>query len=324
MTGAFLILAVAAAATLAISGIGQVRSPTTQHELEDLRVPSWLRWPALVRAHPWVELLLAIGLLATSGWPLSVLAAANLLLMVGYTVLVARAVRAGDSTSCNCFGDIFDTKLTGRSVVRNVVLCVVAAAVLAGAVYGQSVIGLLIADPGVALPLLAAALLVLLTWATVTSPATTEPAFEPDETAMEDYQRLQIPLAWIRETSGPRHTLRELAAQRARLLIFLSPGCDACASIAEELPAWIEDFPMLAVHPVFFVGPQMALETHPELAPYALFEEEIEVSRVLGVASYPAAVILGTDGLLAGGPVVGPKAIRAIVDELREQFAPAD
>ena len=55
----------------------------------------------------------------------------------------------------------------------------------------------------------------------------------------------------------------------------------------------------------------------------ALFDPDHSVLQTFSLAGVPAAVLLGTDGLLAGGPVTGGNAIADMVDEMRVQLSDA-
>jgi hypothetical protein len=50
---------------------------------------------------------------------------------------------------------------------------------------------------------------------------------------------------------------------------------------------------------------------------------EGNLAAALGATSSPAAVLLGADGLLAGGPVLGAEDVTALVEEIIEQIAQA-
>lgn len=326
MTTAFLILLAALAVVLLVSGIAKIRSTDTQEELAALGVPAALRHPVFLRLHPWAEIALGLGLLVTSGWLLALVAAGATALMGLYAVLITRAVRTGSAERCNCFGELFDARLTWRSVARNLTLVGISLVVLAGALAGWSAPGIVGETPGAVLAVLAAAVVGGLTWTIVTTPSPTPetspaPAAEDEEEL--DYVRYPIPFAWVESADGARSTVRELAQQKARLLVFLSTGCGACVPVAKDLPGWVEEFGMLGVHPVFFSTREQAREVFPELEPFALYEKELEASRAFGVKGYPTAVALGMDGLLAGGPVVGYGAIATMVEEMRAELGVA-
>ena len=335
MATAFLILLAYLGAVLIISGLAKVRSADTTAELEQLGVPRVLRHPALLAIHPYAEIVLGLGLLATGGWLLVAFALASTALMGFYTVIVARAVRTGSAESCNCFGALFNPHLTWRSVARNVTLVALSVAAAAGALAGYSAPAIVSDTPGSLLAVLASGVVAALTWLIVSGPAADGgdggagdgvglEGVGLDDAELGDYVRLPIPYAWVETADGSRATLRELAATKARLLVFLSPTCGACAALAESIPGWIEEFEMLGVHPIYYSARDSATAAFPELEQPALYESEMEVSRSFGVRAYPSAVLLGMDGLLAGGPVLGKDEINGLVDSMREELAAAD
>src|SRR5665648_530370 len=309
MATAFLILLVCLGAVLIISGLAKVRSADTTAELEQLGVPRVLRHPALLAIHPYAEIVLGLGLLATSGWLLAAFALASTALMGFYTVIVARAVRTGSAESCNCFGALFNPHLTWSSVARNVTLVALSVAAAAGALAGYSAPAIVSDTPGSLLAVLASGVVAALTWLIVSGPAADGGdggagdgvglPYDVDDAELGDYVRLPIPFAWVETADGSRAPLLERAATKARLLVFLSPTCGACTALAESIPGWIEEFGMLGVHPVYYSARDSATAAFPELEPPALYESEMEVSRSFGVRAYPSAVLLGMDGLLA-------------------------
>jgi hypothetical protein len=54
--------------------------------------------------------------------------------------------------------------------------------------------------------------------------------------------------------------------------------------------------------------------------PQSLHDENGYVGESLGYGGTPSAVLLGADGLLAGGPVTGDRAVDRFVDEIYESL----
>jgi hypothetical protein len=81
---------------------------------------------ATARAVPIVELVVAGALLAAS----SVGAIAALLVLVGFTALLSKAVLSGLQTPCNCFGAARAEPVSWSDVARNVMLAGLAALAL--------------------------------------------------------------------------------------------------------------------------------------------------------------------------------------------------
>lgn len=82
--------------------------------------------PAVARAVPVVELVTAAGLLAAP----RIGAVAALVLLAAFSTLLARAVRAGADTPCNCFGSARADPVSPVDLLRNGLLAGLAVAAL--------------------------------------------------------------------------------------------------------------------------------------------------------------------------------------------------
>lgn len=78
------------------------------------------------RAVPWIELLLGALLVVGVGGRWTALPAAALL--AGFTMVVWRRLRAGDTAPCGCFGELSRRPVSAATVLRNVVLLALAVA----------------------------------------------------------------------------------------------------------------------------------------------------------------------------------------------------
>jgi len=119
------------AAVFVRAGAAKVARPTqTATSFVALGVPAA---GAFARLVPVVELLVAVALLATPrAGGIGALA-----LLLPFTAVLARAVRAGSVVPCNCFGAARADPVSSVDVVRNVML--VALALMALSVGGPSV-----------------------------------------------------------------------------------------------------------------------------------------------------------------------------------------
>ncbi len=123
------------------------------------------------------------------------------------------------------------------------------------------------------------------------------------------------PTAYSPSLTGRTATLSELAATQARLLVVLSPGCGPCIRTAEKLDDWAARAgPAVGVVAIYPTAESAAgaVEHAPELATW---EPELNVRRVFSVGT-PAAILLGADGFLAGGPVAGEGAVAGFVTDV--------
>ena len=104
------------------------------------------------------------------------------------------------------------------------------------------------------------------------------------------------------------------------LLVWVSLSCGACEQVIRQLPAWREALGPVEVRPVLSAPAGEA--ARPELSG-ALWDPEHTVQHLLGFVADPMAVLLGADGELAGGPVVGDPDVSDLVAQIAEQLAEA-
>ena len=118
-----------------------------------------------------------------------------------------------------------------------------------------------------------------------------------------------------------------VAAVVVAVLVVLNPSCGPCTRIAERLDGWAARLApavgVVAIYPDQHSA-SGATEHAPELAAW---EPELNVRRVFSVST-PAAILLGADGFLAGGPVTGEDDVAAFVaevlDAVSEQPSPTE
>ena len=327
----FLVLAhLVVAVTQAVAAVGKWRHPDLDNQaFAGAGLPAWINSGFVHRWHPVAELVLGLGVVLVPA-PLNLLpVGGGAGLVLAYLVLVVMALRAPAPVSCGCFGADDTAPVSRRTLARNIVLALAAVLALVDAALGGSVIGRLV-DPVTWGWLAGALLAVAVTCLAVqgsAAPAVTEapvslpaPSGQPvDDEDLEEYVRAEIPDLTVLDPEGHQVSLRSLAASGAQLLVFLSPGCGSCAGIARDLPRWRErDLPITVravVHSNWLdsAGAPVWVET-------ALVDEAGAVAEALEVRGTPGAVLLGADGMLAGGPVVGSGAVREFYVEIAEQL----
>lgn len=300
-----------------------------------LRLPA--RVGALARAVPGVEVLLAAGLLLAP-WPVApVVATAVLGLMLAYTFVVVRGVRMTPRPSCGCFGRA-GVPLTGRTVARNLVLTGLAAATLAWTLTGSSVPDAVL---GSATPLawLAALLVTVLVGGMVASeqaaptvtdarpdaspPTDPRTAADPStpELTEDDYVREPIPPGVLMTDDWPV-SLASLARTRAQLLVWVACGCGRSHTAVQAAQRWAADLPEIDVRMVSTATKTRTAGNFPEHEQW-LYDVDATILRSLGVRGDPVAMVLGADGLLAGGPVVGEAEVLAFGADVVDQIVTA-
>lgn len=326
--------------TLLVSGGAKFMSGhrPTQDAMVSLRLPL-RRWHGLgAVALPVVEVALALALW-TPVVPVQVIVAVLVaLLMVTYLVIIARALSFPDPVECSCFGTLGSPTVSRGTLARNIVLTLLGLVTIASAAAGtitdavrQAPLGVLGWAVGLAL---AVVLTVLVRGGTNTAPrpraeAPQEHDAPPDE-GDEEYERLPVPFGMLREypaaqasgeaapADGRVLTLDEAMGQGAQLMIWVSPGCGPCERVLNHVPDWADALePLVQVRTMFRTPPpELAEGTLSRAGHRPSHDVESNVGTALGTASFPSAVLLGTDGLTAGGPVLGASAVEEFVGEL--------
>lgn len=310
------------AVVLAVSAVAKLRErASTLTAVRLLRLPAVLQHPALPVVLPVAELLLAAAMLAPWQPLVNLAAAAALVLLVTYWVVIARAMRFTPRPDCGCFGRIGNQTVSGQTLARNTVLLLLAVGFAAWAWTGHTAWQALAAfDRGdwlwSLLLVVAAALAVLIVLRSEArplfgqqTPATPAPA---SATEADEYVRAVIPRASLQSPAGDPVLLRELAVARAQLLMFTTCGCGSTARGLERLPAWRDRLPALDVRAVATDRRPAPVEGQPEV----WYDHGGVAYAALGLEGTPVAVLLGADGLIAGGPVVGLDAIEEFVDDI--------
>jgi hypothetical protein len=314
------------AAVMIAGAVTKLHQPDDLSGWADLGVPRTLRREWLVRVHPWAEGALGVGLAVLGGWLGALAALVAVALMVAYTVLVARVASRSADASCACFGT--RRRVTGVTVARNVWLT--ALSVSAAAVIWTT-------------PVLGGALVAGLRefgWliGLATAAVTTAFIFWPDErdrgvdgVAADsgvpvvatpeddlDYVRTRTPAVPVTLADGTTATLRELTQTRPVLLLAVSSFCGSCESIMERRETYRRLMPEVDVR-LLLTEPTTGEWTERQ-EPQSLHDEEEYVTESLGYRGTPSAVLLGADGLLAGGPVTGDRAVDRFVDDIYESL----
>ncbi|MGN7861595.1 MauE/DoxX family redox-associated membrane protein [Microbacterium sp. 22303] len=328
----FLLPATALASTLilvgvlVVSAIAKFRTPDDAAGWEALGIPAALRQDWLIRLHPIAELVLAAALLLLGGVLGIAAAIVAVLLFAAYLAMVWRARRQTPDASCACFGE--RRPITGRTLLRNawLVLLAVLAAVTIGALplWGG------VATLAVALwPWTLALAAVAVTFVLVQENGSADvgdggsagvPAIDRTDDDLDDYLRSRTPAVPVQLADGQTTTLRILSERQPVLLLAVSETCGSCTPVIESIDTYRALLPEVSV--------RFLLQTAPENSSLASTEEPQTLhdpNRYVGpsLADHwftPSAVLLGADGMLAGGPVAGTKTIAEFVDDIYESL----
>lgn len=325
---AALVVVLTLVAVLLTSGVAKLRDGrATRDAFTALRVPGLVRPDVAAPAVPWMEIAAAALLVAApAGWLVPV-AVVVLLLMLAYTALVARALTFDDAVTCSCFGSLGRDEVDATTLARNVLLTALAAGTVWFALDGGSVPSALRALDGAGWWALAASAAAATVAVLVVGAAASADSTASAEEDLLDYERRATPYGALTLHDGTSTSIAQLAAAQARLLVVLNPGCGPCVRTAEKLDDWAARLApavgVVAIYPDAASARAAGEHAHD----LAAWEPELNVRRVFSVAA-PAAILLGTDGYLAGGPVDGEDDVAAFVEDvfgvLTEQPSPAE
>ncbi|HUP71101.1 MAG TPA: MauE/DoxX family redox-associated membrane protein [Acidimicrobiales bacterium] len=119
---------IAVGVVLLVAGVAKLCQPSWPATARAFGAPAWL-----VPVLPWGEVVLGALLVSGVGLPWTALVGAALLAV--FAVAVAIRVRRGDAVPCGCFGETSPVPVGADTVLRNLLLVVLA--VMAAADRGQ-------------------------------------------------------------------------------------------------------------------------------------------------------------------------------------------
>lgn len=331
------------AITLVVSGWSKTgMRGDTEDAMISLRIPLRPAHRAVATLLPFVEIALPVLLFS----PLPSLAAAaaivTTVLMLAYLVIIARALTFDEKVECSCFGSLASPTVSRSTLWRNILLTALGLLAVFSAVTGET--SAAVTESGWQLLGWSAALLVAIALTVLVlggikqgtqreasasgghgGERRLEGARDVEDEELLDYERQAIPYGALQVAGGATRTLTELASTRAVLLLLVSQGCGSCVRVLEKLPAWRAQLePLVQVQTAFTQPLEKLTDTAREQAGENIgFDVDRNLRRVFNVNGTPAAVLLGADGYLAGGPVVGGAAVTEFFEEIIEQLAEA-
>jgi hypothetical protein len=321
VTSPLIVAPVLVTLVLALSGLLKARDRRASRDaFVSLRLPSGLTDSPIPTLLPWAELLLALGILVLPGWPGVGATLMALVLFCCYLLVIGRALRFDEPVTCGCFGKLGLGTVSRVTLARNLLLVMLAALAVQQAWPGESLItqlgDLSTRDWGW---LLGAVVVGLLAGLVVHGNGSQEqPAVAPvDEDG--EYLRQPIPFGQLRQPGGKLVPLRNMAEQRAVLLVFVNHTCGSCLRVLDALPDFARENPEVGTRAVFHQSATLD-EGALEVGVPFLVDPDGSVAQVFAVGS-PGAVLLGGDGLLAGGPIQGELEVLEFLDDIAAQLA---
>jgi uncharacterized membrane protein YphA (DoxX/SURF4 family)/thiol-disulfide isomerase/thioredoxin len=278
--------------------------------------------PAVVVATAGIEVLLA-------GWLVSGLATrpaalATLALLLLFTAVVARALRAGKRPACNCFGALSQGPVGGHTLLRNAVLAVLAVAVVVadGPVTWRPSLLAVVAGTAlvVALTSAAACLLVL----------------RQNGRLLRRIDQLEAGAGEIRPTvvagglsvgaTAPRFDAvdldgraasleRLLEAGRPLLLVFGDARCAPCDALLPDIAAWQRDLAGQLTVAMLIAGERdlVRAKVSEHGLEHVVLQSDDAIAASYRYAGTPGAVLIAADGTISRRLVSGAPAIRALI-----------
>lgn len=314
-----------ASAVLLISGAAKVRDPSgVDQAFTSMHVPAALDRPFVRRLLPWAEIVLGVVLLLVSGAALALAGVLTLGLFLAYLVLVVLAVRRPEPADCGCFGAVGDSEVTMATVWRNVLLVLTAALVVVAGLRDVSVIGTGLEGSAwgwVAASVLTTAVAVLVVWRPTDIHASTAATAQPELDEDGDFVATRAPRTAVLDEHGAPVLLDSEVVSSAHLLVFVQPYCGSCAVVRPMIPAWDDQLGPVTVRAVVNGLPTL-IDGLDQLRGRAWFDP-FGLTREAFGAGAPSAVLVGTDGMIAGGPVHGSDAVVEFVGDIKEHLREA-
>lgn len=297
----------------------------TVDAMTSLRIPLPVLHKPLAHILPVAELALAVSLWVPSRTSTLVGAILSTGVFALFTLIIGRALRFDEPVTCACFGSFGAPAVTPRTLVRNLVLTALGGIGIVGAASGAGP-GLLLGASGAVV--VSSGLLVVataaVTWLVVGGTDTRIQA-ETGADHGDDggpFLAAPIPFAQLRGADGDLVSLRRLVRTEAHLLVFLSPGCGPCVRTMDRLDGFRTRLaPVVRVDAVFRRPvDELSGSVRARVGADVWEDPETNAGEAFRITGRPAAVLLGADGTIAGGPVTGEDDIAHLVDEMVEQL----
>jgi hypothetical protein len=316
--GALAIIPLLLGVFLLVSGGTKVgRVDRTQATIRALGIPLIADSRAAAATAPWIELVLGAGLLLLPGAGFAIAAWGATALMLFFTIVVGSVLWRGDEVPCGCLGSLDAEPIGIATLVRNLLLLVSAVAVALGGSVAGGLIPAIAGFRGDDLTWLVAlaAVAVLSSWLWARGRPRPSTASEPSTGAATRIPTPPYPIPDVElvDADGVSRSLASLSASRACLLLFVKPNCVFCAAVVSRVPEWRrllgETIDIVAATSA---SPAALAAAYPVLSEHALFGSKA-ARDAFGVFGSPAAILLGTDGTVAAGPVHGEAPIAALI-----------
>jgi thiol-disulfide isomerase/thioredoxin len=309
-----LIIALVRLALMGIFGIAGITKLLdqrgTREAVENFGAPKSLA-PTIALVLPFVELLIAAGLLfSTSVW-WSALAA---LLVLGLFIFAISAnLLRGQTHDCHCFGQLYSRPLGWPTLARNIVFTIGAVFLLQQAA-GTSVPTLVEVLGAWQLTLLMAAFVAVVGFAIYLqrrSANKTSPVYEG-----LPIDSIAPPFELEAYAGGTKSLAHMLAYGKPLLLIFTNPKCSPCIVLFQEIKDWQEshdDQLTIALITRGTVKDNFVNIARNGLG-HVLFQGEQDVAQQYRAQGTPTAIVINPNGRIASPVAGGAGDIRKLLE----------
>jgi peroxiredoxin len=263
---------------------------------------------------PIVELTIAAALVAkpTAG-PAAIVALGLLFL---FTVAVSATLVRGRRPPCHCFGQIDSDPISARTIVRNIVLMLLAG-FIAWRDYGYEVGWSTPLGNDEGLAAIGSAVVVAYLLAIRAKSRATRASSLPTAGLPVGHRAPDFSLAGL---NGETQTLQSLLAPgKPLLLAFAEPGCDLCDHLLPDLARWQRESAAKTTFAVLSAGSPAENRSRPAalLLENVLLQANREVADAYLVKYSPAVVLVRPDGTIGAPAAVGQQEIERLVQRLK-------
>ena len=325
-----LIARLALAGTFVVSALAKLRDHAgARQAVADFGVPAGLVTPTAALLAP-AELASA-GLLLTTGWGVTAGAMLALGMLAAFTVGIVVNLTRGNRVECHCFGQLSTEPLSWSSVVRNVGLMIVAGVVLAGGstqgwpwqVAADAFDGVATTEAWLwtAVVVLSVALVVLAWVFFVMLRRYGQALLRVEELEAaghgghihgqaQEFVPWQAPEVDAVDADGdPVPLTARLHDDRATLVVFVAPHCEACGELVDDLSQWQAD----ADGPtVVVLSPGERDTIADKFGTVGVLAHDGDVTEAWRVEYTPGAVVVNGDGLVVSPPAYGAEDVRRL------------
>ena len=335
------------AAIFALAGVGKLLDlGGSEKAVKDFGVPNDLAKSFAV-ALPIAELVIAVLLLpSATAWFGAIGGFLLLLIFIGGMLW---QMAQGNAPDCHCFGQIHSEPISAKSLIRNAIFAILSFFLI---VQGNQNQGLSLLNTsnnstegnGMSL-ILGLATVGLLAAAVYYLKIISDQQIqimrrieileltsnESGETIREDVVLPKsglmigtpVPDFELPDINGKQISSKQLLmASKNVLLLFVSPNCSPCAALLPEIETWQAE--LKGKLNFVFVSSGKVKENLDKFGGTSLkqilIQKDKEVTELFGAQWTPTAVLINTEGHIAGRLAVGDEAIRKLVENLKAEI----